>query len=230
MEIKVVYSIGVRCYTEIILKRIGIIKFSSLFGNMNIRNYKNLIQCFDSNFNILFDELNLIYTKDVVNMCEENKKHGFRTLHKLFDDINDYHSATIAHHDLNSIEHKQHFLRAINRLNYIRSQNIPILFVNISMEYDNTHYDPYLVDSIIKSGFNNMKILSIYKTNTVSETQLVHISEHMIIYKMPTYGYDDIKDDIIIKEIIQKHFNCENLLDINYFLNAVVFDNNNIKN
>ena len=225
MEIKVVYSIGVRCYTEVILKRLGLIKFSSIFGSMNIRNYKNLIKCFDSNFKILFDESNLIYSKDIISMSEENKIHGCRTLHKLFDNINEYHSSTIAHHDLSCKEHKQHFLRAINRLNYIKNQNIPILFVNISMEYNNTNYDPALIDSIIKNGFNNMKILSIYKTNTVSEMELVHISEFMIIYKIPTHGYVDTKDDIIIMDIIQKHFNCENLVDINYFPNNIFIDN-----
>ena len=207
MEIKVVYSLGVRCYTEIILKRLGLIKFSSLFGSINIRNYENLIKCFDSDFKILFDESNLIYSKDIISMYEDNKIHGFRTLHKLFDNINEYHTATIAHHDLSCIEHKQHFLRAINRLNYIKNQNIPILFINISMEYDNAHYDSTLIDSIIKNGFNNMKILSIYKTNTISEIELVHTSEFMIIYKIPTHGYDDIKDDIIIIDIIQKHIN-----------------------
>jgi len=223
MEIKVVYSIGVRCYTEEILKRLGLKKFSSLFGSMNIRNYNNLIQCFDSNFNILFDESHLIYSKDIITMCEENKQHGFRTLHNIFDDVTNYHSATIAHHDLSRIDHKQHFMRAINRLNYIRSQNIPILFVNISMEYDNTQYDHSLINSIIKSGFNNMKILSIYKTNTVSKIQVVHISEYMIIYKIPSYGYDDVKDDILIKNIIDTHFNCENLLDITYFPNDIIY-------
>lgn len=221
MEVKVVYSIGVRCYTEIILTRLGLIKFSSLFGSMNIRNYTNLIKCFDSNFKILFDESNLIYSKDIIAMHKENEIHGFRTLHKLFDDVNDFHSSTIAHHDLSCSKHMQHFLRGINRLNYIRDQNIPILFVNISMEYDNTHNDPCLIDSIVKSGFNNMKILSIYKTNTVSERQLVHISEFMIIYKIPTHGYDNINDDIIIKDIILTHFNCDNLLNINDFPNDI---------
>ena len=207
MKVEVVYSIGVRCNTEIILKRLGLIKFSSLFGSMNTRDYKNLIQYFDSNFKILFDESNLIYSKDISTMSEENKMFGFRTLHKLFDDVNYYHSSTIAHHDLSCIEHKQHFIRAINRLNYIKNQNIPILFVNISMEFDNTNYDPDLINSIINYGITNMKILSIYKTNTVLETELVHTSEFMIIYKIPTHGYDSTIDDVLIKDIIQKSNN-----------------------
>jgi hypothetical protein len=156
-------------------------------------------------------------------MDDENKKYGFRTLNKFFDNVNDFHTATIAHHDLSNIEHREHFLRGLDRLNYIRNNNIPILSVNIAtndkttgyhMEFNNTEYDSCLVDSIIKSGFNNMKILSIYKTIDVSELELTHISEHMIIYKIPTYGYEDIRDDTIIEHIIKKHFNCDNLLEI----------------
>jgi hypothetical protein len=223
MEVKVVYSIGVRCHTENLLKNLNLIKFSSLFGSINIRNYENIIKCFDTNFNILFDESNLIYSKDIPAMCEANN----RTLHKIFDNVNDYDSATIPHHDLSCIDHKQHFLRAINRLNYIKDQNIPILFVNISMEYDNSYYDPCLVDSIIKSGFNNMKILSIFRTNTVSEIQLVKISEFMIIYKIPYFDNDE-KYESLIEDIIRKHFNCDNLMNINDFPNDSI--NHVIKN
>ena len=82
------------------------------------------------------------------------------------------------------------------------------------MDFNNTEYDSCLVDSISKSSFNNMKILSIYKTNDVSKLELIHISEYMIIYKMPTYRYEDIRDDTVIEYIIKKHFNCDNLLEI----------------
>ena len=160
-------------------------------------------------------------------MYNENNLYGFRTLNKNFDKVDDYHSATFAHHDLSKNEHKQHFLRGIHRLNYIRDKHIPILFVNISKEYDNSdnyeffskeydnsQYDPSLIDSIIKYGFSNFKILSIYKTKNISEVQLVYSSYYMIIYKIPTYGYDDLRDDVMIKEIIRKHYNLGNLLTI----------------
>ena len=219
MEVQVVYSLGVRCDTEIILKRLGLVKFSSLFGSMNIRNYTNLIKCFDTNFKILLDESNLIFTKDNPAWDIQNKAHGFRTLNIAFDNPNDYHSATIAHHDLSNSEHKQHFVRAVNRLNYIRSKNIPIVFINISVstEFENKQYNPFLIDSIIKSGFTNMKILSICITNAVSELQLEHISDHMIIYRIPFLGDVDTRYDTIIEDIIRKHFNCDNLLTINDF-------------
>lgn len=215
MKVQVVYSIGVRCYTEIILKRLGYVKFSSLFGSMNLRNYRNITSCF-TDFTILFDESNLLYTKHIPSMAYNNHKYGCRTLHKLFDNVDDYHSATIAHHDLSTIEHKEHFARALNRLYYIRDHRIPILFVNISMEYDNTKYDADLVNSILQHGFN-MKILSIYKTNTVDKLTLIKTYPHMILYKMPTYGYDHIEDDKMIDYIIRLHFNCDNLMTIHDF-------------
>jgi len=180
---------------------------------MNLRNYENVALCFKTNFSILLDESNLIYTKNIPSMKNVNHKYGFRTLHKVFDNVNDYHSATIAHHDLSNIEHKKHFDRALKRLYYIRDKHIPILFVNISMEVDNTAYNACLVDDILSCGFN-MKVLSIYKTNTVDKLTLLHESNHMITYKMPTYGYDNVEDDKMIAYIIRLHFNCDSLLTI----------------
>jgi hypothetical protein len=193
---------------------------------MYIKNYNNVIQCFNTNFNILFDENNLVYSKDIPNWDYLNKTYGYRTLHKLFDDINDYDSSTIAHHDLSIEKHREHFKRGIHRLNYIKEQNIPILFIHISFFFDNTSYTQELVDSIKNNGFNNMKILSIYKDENIYETQLIHLSENHIIYKIPTFAkntqkqnyanfdYSDPRDDAIIREIISIHFNFENLLSI----------------
>jgi hypothetical protein len=218
MNIEVIYSIGIRCYTEIILKRLGLIRFSSIFGSLNISNYENLIKCFDSNFKILLDESNLVYTKNISDMNNDNNKYGFRTLNKEFHNIEDFHSATFAHHDLTNYNDKSHFFRGLERLVYIRNNNIPILFVNISMEYDNTNNYSKLICSIINNGFKNMKILSIYKTNCVNKIELIYISDHIIIYKIPTDGYDSIEDDNIIINIIiniiKEHFNYDNLLNI----------------
>jgi len=215
--VKVIYSIGVRCYTEMILKRLNLIKFSSIFGSLNIRNYTNLIKCFDTDFKILLDEKYLLYSKNIVAMAKENEKYGFRTIHKLFNDVENYHSATIAHHNLSVDNIKQHFLRGIERLTYIKENKIPILFVNISMEFDNTHYNPQLIDSILKNGFINMKILSIYYVKNLSEVELVHISEYHIIYKIPAHGPNDTRDDATVQKIIDRHFKCDKLMTVDDF-------------
>ncbi len=109
MEVSVVYSIGIRCYAEMILKRLGLIKFSSIFGSLNMKSNQNIIKCFDTNFEILFDENNLIYTKNVKSMDKYNKRYGFRTLHRIFDNINNFNSSTFAHHDLSDEKVKDHF-------------------------------------------------------------------------------------------------------------------------
>jgi hypothetical protein len=49
-DISVVYSLGLRCYTDMIIKSLKLKKFSSIFGSMNIKSYDNIIKCFDTNF------------------------------------------------------------------------------------------------------------------------------------------------------------------------------------
>ena len=106
----------------------------------------------------------------------------------------------------------QHFIRGIDRLYYIRDNNIPILFINISMEFDNTQCNTQLINSIHNYGFNNMKILSIYKSTDIHELELLHTCDNNIIYKMHSDGLYSTNDDIIVKDIILKHFNINNLL------------------
>jgi len=217
MNIQVIYSIGVRCYTEMILKRMRLIKFSSIFGSLNIRNYDNVIKCLDSNFSVLFDVSKLIYTKNIPEMEHLNIKHGFRTLNSNFDDIHDYHSATIAHHDLSNNKDKQHFIRGLDRFEYIRDNKISILFINIAMEFDNTNQDPNLISAFKDYGFTKFRILSIFKSIVISQMVLLSESEYMLVYMIPSYGYNDEKDDKVIENIIQLHFKYDSLIDINYF-------------
>jgi hypothetical protein len=220
MQVNVVYSIGVRCYTEIILKRLQLVKFSSIFGNLNIRNYENVIKCIDTNFDILLNPNNVVFTKNIPAMEVENKIYGYRTLHKLFDNIYDYHSSTIAHHDLNNPLHIKHFERGIQRFNHIKDNHIPILFVNISIEYEfnNTGDVSNVIESLKKYGFKNIKIISIYKTSKkMVEPTLLHMDDDHISYEMYSYGYDDIRDDVVIKNILLTHFKFDHLLSITDF-------------
>ena len=220
MQVNVVYSIGVRCYTEIILKRLQLVKFSSIFGSLNIRNYENVVKCIDTQFDILLNPNNNLFTKNIPTMEVENKRYGYRTLHKLFDNIYDYHSSTIAHHDLSNPLHIKHFERGIQRFNYIKEHDIPILFVNISIEYEfnNAGDITKLIESLKNYGFKNMKIISIYKTSKqMVEPTLLHMDNVHISYEMYSYGYDDTRDDAVIKNILLKHFNLDHLLSIHDF-------------
>ena len=215
-NISVVYSIGIRCYTEIILKRLNLTRFSSIFGSTNMKNYNNIIECFNTNFDALLDETNLIHTRNIPTFTEENEIHGYRTLNKRFDNIEDYHDATIAHHDLSSEKDIQHFKRGIERLNYIKNKKIPILFVNIShySDFDNMSKNKELVDSIIMNGFTNMRLISIYKNKISTAIKLLHMDKYNIIYTIPSLDYDNVKDDSTINNILSYHYNFSNLLNI----------------
>jgi len=222
MQVSVVYSVGVRCYTESILRRLGLVRFSSIFGSMNVKNWDSLIKCFDTNFHALFDEENLVCTKNNLKFAEENDKWWPRTLNKVLDDVNDYHSSTIAHHDMGDEDVKLHFQRGIKRLEYIRDNNIPILFVDISMEFDNRHPDKRLAESIIKYGITNMKIISIWKDGSgrVTEPTLLHADDHHIIYEIRSEGYYAPADESVINDVLHRHFTFDNLIKVDDILPA----------
>jgi hypothetical protein len=79
-----------------------------------------------------------------------------------------------------------------------------------------------------------MKVLSIYKMYTEIEIDvdidteieseiesridnepiLIHISDNHIIYKIHSYGYNDIRDDQVIENILLRHFNFDDLIII----------------
>ena len=126
-----------------------------------MKNYDNIIKSFDTNFEALFNEENLVFTKNDHSMSNCNFLHGNRTLNRIFDDIGNYHSSTIAHHDLSKEEDILHFKRGIDRLNLIKTKNIPILFVNIShsSEFKNNFHDKKLVESLKRYGFIKFNII-----------------------------------------------------------------------
>ena len=213
-NIQVVYSIGIRCYTEMMLKELHLTKFSSIFGSLNIKSHDNIIKCLNTKFDILFNEDNLIYTKDIDSFKSLNKKSGFRTLNKVMDNVNDYHDATIAHHDLSTETAKRHFERGIQRLNIISKQNIPILFIDMSASWDfkNNYHNQELIDSILRYGFTNMMLFSFYEDNSIAENKLIYSDKYHHVYTVPS------KDKINrVKDILYSNFNLDNLLTIEYF-------------
>lgn len=173
-----------------------------------MKSYTNIQKCFDDNFTSLFDKECLVYTNNIPSMASLNNLHGKRTLHRLFDNINDYHSATIAHHDMSNEEHIEHFKRGLLRLDYIKHNHIPILFVNIShsSEFNNSFPNPKLIQSIRQNGFSNMKLLSIYLDNTAIGTTMKYMDDYHIIYITHSDGYNSISDDTRIRDIIMRHF------------------------
>jgi len=199
-----------------ILKDFDLIRFSSIFGSLYIKNYDNLIKCFNSNMNILFNKKNLIYTKNIKDAQEDNKIHGNRTMNTKLGDNHNYDS-TFAHHDLSFIPHKEHFERGLKRLDFIKkNKDISILFVNIShKEFANNFRCLQLIESIKLCGFKNFKVLSIFKGEKNRNINLV--GKH-IVYEInsnwvyPQHEYTTEEDNKAIKEILLKHFTFDNLL------------------
>lgn len=128
-KFKCVYSIGARCGTEMILKEMNITRFSSVFGSCEISNVDNIIKCLDSRFDLLFNPEHLLFTKNMNQFKSLNDEHGNRTLNKKFDNTNEWHCATIAHHDLSEESVKDHFERAIQRFYKLVNNEIPTLFI-----------------------------------------------------------------------------------------------------
>jgi hypothetical protein len=216
-KIAVIYSIGIRCHTESILKRLNLVKFSSIFGSMNIKKSDNFIKCI-SNLNILFEKKNLVYTKNIKTMDKLNEKHGARTLHTIFDNLDDYHSSTIAHHDLSNIAHINHFKRGLKRLEKIKKNKIPILFVQISheTEFNNSLKNDKLIKSIINSGFENMFLLSIYMFTSNKYKENIEVFDNCLVCCIKIDGeYGSNKHDDHILRILKTYFDFSNLITKN---------------
>ena len=97
MEFNIVYSIGIRCYTELILKRLNLIKFSSIFGSLNIKNTNNFIQCIQNIDLCLSTKLKKclnkknVYTyrdNELLGIMIDNDKINYLSINKTLDSDN----------------------------------------------------------------------------------------------------------------------------------------------
>jgi len=144
---KAVISVGMRCYTEIFIKKLGLKKFSAPFDAIFSNKIDDIIHLFENKIN--YDEL--IHTEHINNKIikELNNQFGLRTIHRRFnyynenDYFNTFHKATFAHHNLNDINVKTHFDRCFNRLDIIQKNKIKTLFclfihphIDINISYD----------------------------------------------------------------------------------------------
>lgn len=213
-----VYSLGIRCYTEMILKDIGLRRFSSILGSLFVKNFSNL-KCILDNPDILIDKEKHIYTRDVVSMTDLNEKHGFRTLHRDFDNTEDYHSATQAHHDLSTIADTNHFVRGIQRLEKMKRNHVPVLFLNTSDVHLFCASEPMscqsVVDTLIRCGWEKFHVVFIYFSgsgrNEIMETRS---TPFFTIYE---HGHYTSEVDCVSTGVVQSvmsRFQLNNLITI----------------
>lgn len=226
-SINVVYSLGIKCFTELMCQRLSLKKFSSIFGSLNIKNPQNIAKCFETDMDILLNRKYHLYTKDDKKFKTDNKRWGNRTLHYIFDDVNNYHSATIAHHDLSNNDHIDHFSRGMRRLQFIKKKSIPILFLILSTNkepVDASIKDERLLNSLIEFGFTNMHLAVFNLNETIESDYKIYSDETYSIYNIKSSGYRDIKDnrakkkeflyDKKILKILNYNFDFSNLLTI----------------
>lgn len=184
---RVVYSLGIRCNTDYILKALKLKQFSSIFGNVYIKSFANILYSLNTNFTVLFDPKNLLYTRDMEHMHYYAREFGHRTLNRVFDNIEDFHSATFPHHDLSKEDMIDHFTRGIRRFNSIKKHTIPILFVNIShsTEFNNLENTDTIVDALLDTNHTNFHMVFIYVVNSdVDEIIPLESNEYKSVYKV----------------------------------------------
>lgn len=187
-----VYSIGYRCGTEMILKRLGLTRFSSVFGSCCIGTIEKVIECLETKFDVLFNSKNLIYSKDIDEFQELNREHGNRTLHILYDDLKDWHSATIAHHDMSDEKVKDHFERAVTRFYKLLWNRVPTLFIYTGPAV-NFEKCVKLVNIMSKENNPNFHILFCFFVENSPITKIYN-DEHMSIYN---FIHEDRLDQIL---------------------------------
>lgn len=233
-EYNCVLSLGIRCFTEIFLKELGLKKFSSPFDGLFLSSINDIIYLLEHKI----EENNLIHTQNDEKYKSYNEKWGYRSLHKklynsFFDKKNyidsSYHYATFPHHNLKDQNTIKHFKRCFDRFDIIEKNKIKTLFcLFLHPKYAGykkvTNNDIDILSNYLQKKFNcHLFVIYFLKTNTQEPYSLLKKTDNCSIYKINnnSHIFKNIKNDLI--EIL-KSFNIkkENLLsykDINKYLN-----------
>ena len=206
-QYKCVISIGMRCFTEIYLKNMGLKKFSCVFDAMYCNNINNIINILENGFNYN----DFIYTENINYLINLNNIYGYRTMHRYINYNNEnleysYHNALLPHHNLNNIKDKTHFERCFERLKKIKNHNIKTLFcLFIHPDYDKH------INNLFDIDYNNNEI------NKLRDYLVQNFNCKLLICKFKTTN-DNYKWKII--------YNETNLLFIHINNSSHIFDNN----
>jgi len=184
MSYEAVVPIGMRCYTEIFLKKMGYKKYSCPFDAIFSNSIDDIIYLFENK--IEYDKL--IHTENIRNntISQLNEQYGLRTIHTQLnyynenDYFNTYHLATFAHHNLNDEKVKQHFERCFNRLEIIKERKIKTLFCLFNHTILN-------------------KRLTLEKINKIKTYLCNHYNFHLLVIEFITYN-DSAKYNIVYKD------------------------------
>lgn len=145
---KIIYSVGIRCTTEIAISEAQLKKILSLLGSANMKIPSNINSMLLSNLNHFFNFKNHYYFRFNKCMKNLNSKYGHRTFIDIFDDPSNYHEASLPHHDLSQVEILGHFRRGIKRLEYIKANKVDILFIYSVNAIEGKYIDAFNVRKI----------------------------------------------------------------------------------
>jgi hypothetical protein len=224
IDYKCVLSVGMRCYTEIYLKQMGLKKFSGPFDALYFSNITHIIYLLENRIN----PDDLIHT-ELINNTEVqilNKIYGFRTIHRkinTYDENNmsqTYHLASFAHHNLNDVSVQHHFDRCFARLDKIKQDKIKTLFCIFS--HPNGNQDKMLsmdaisiISTYLHNNFNCHVLVIVFLSysNSAVNTWKIHSQNDCFTYIVVNNGsidYDAQKNNL--KEIFSYMKVNENVL------------------
>ena len=126
-QIKVVYSLGPTSYTDTFLESNNFKRFSSIFSSANIKQINAIPRILDNNGSIIFDPNGDLYTRFMSNRKELKTIEAHGTVLTSMDAGRE--DATFPEQELWREETQKHFMRAIKRINKIKEERIPVLFL-----------------------------------------------------------------------------------------------------
>lgn len=215
-----VVSLGIRCFTEIYLKKLNMKKFSMPLDGVYLSTTGDIIYLLKNG--IKPDDLE--HTEDSDSYDGYNKRWGFRSVHTKLENtllkMNDshetrYHLATFPHHNLKDPEKMSHFERCYERLSILEREKIKTLFCL----FLHPHYPNYVAinsDDIetlcdyLNSKYN-YHLLAIYFWNTCDQEPYCSIlkqNELYTIYKINNNSHAFDQHSKALKEIF-KEFNVQ---------------------
>ena len=226
---KCVVSLGIRCFTEIFLKDLGLKKFSSPFDGLFLSSVNDIIYLLKNKI----EEDNLIHTENDEKYKSYNEKWGYRSLHKRLDNSffdkknyidSSYHYATFPHHNLNKPNTIKHFKRCFDRFDIIEKKKIKTLFcLFLHPKYPGykkvTSNDIEILSNYLKTKFNcHLLVIYFLKTNSNEKYSLFKKTEHYSIYNINNNSHNliNVKNELIdILDIFK--IQSKNLLTYGYF-------------
>jgi hypothetical protein len=211
-EYKSIISVGMRCFTEIFLKKLGYKQFSCPFDAIYSISIESIIDILKNKL----DDNDLLFTENINDETIQklNNKHGFRTIHTKFnyDETNlelSYHNALLPHHNLNKQETKEHFDRCFTRLDKMNNNKIKTLFcLFIHPDYgsdpDVSFKDINILKDYLVQHFNcDLLICKFKKTIHNYEWKIIHNENNLMYIHINNSSHIFEHNEKVLNEIFQ---------------------------